>query len=226
VRVLDVDGGLFLVVADAPAEQYGAAALQARLSDVEWVSKAAVAHEAVVESFAAAPAVLPMKLFTLFNSDQRAIEHVRRDRARIDDLAKRLAHHDEWGVRVILDRGRALASSTPTRTGRRTALTGAGYLSGKKAQRDAAAELAERARDTVADLFDRLSKTARAARRRPAGELPVEGGPLLLDAAFLVPRRSARAFRARTAREARSLARHGYNVTVTGPWPPYTFIQD
>ncbi len=226
VRVLDVDRGLFLVVADAPAQQYAAAALEGRLSDVEWVSKAAVAHEAVVESFSSAPAVLPMKLFTLFHSDERALEHVRRDRARIEALVKRLAHHDEWGVRVMLDRGRALASPARKPTGRPAALSGAGYLSRKKAQRDAAVELANRARDTVADLYDRLAKTARAARRRPAGELPAESGPLLLDAAFLVARRSARAFRGRAAREARSLLKVGYTMTVTGPWPPYTFIQD
>jgi hypothetical protein len=54
----------------------------------------------------------------------------------------------------------------------------------------------------------------------------VQGGPLLLDAAFLVPRARAASFKALTARESRSLARQGYGLTVSGPWPPYTFVQD
>jgi hypothetical protein len=52
----------------------------------------------------------------------------------------------------------------------------------------------------------------------------VQGGPLLLDAAFLVPRRRARSFQSFAAREAGSLARSGYALTLTGPWPPYSFV--
>jgi gas vesicle protein GvpL/GvpF len=47
----------------------------------------------------------------------------------------------------------------------------------------------------------------------------------LLDAAFLVPRAKASRFRKSAAREAKLLARQGYDLTLTGPWPPYTFVQ-
>src|SRR5438034_760114 len=77
VRLLDLDRGLYLVAADVPLARYGEAAIERGLSDLDWVSRAAVAHEAVVESFIDATAVLPMKLFTIFNNDARAIEHVR-----------------------------------------------------------------------------------------------------------------------------------------------------
>jgi hypothetical protein len=75
-------------------------------------------------------------------------------------------------------------------------------------------------------LYDRLAAKARLARRRAASELPAQGGSLLLDAAFLVARSRTRTFRALAAREARDLAPHGYKVDLTGPWPPYTFVQD
>src|SRR5919201_469967 len=108
VRLIDVDRELFLAVADAPLDLYGEAAINRRLSDLDWVSRAAVAHEAVVESFIDASAVLPMKLFTMFMNDARAVAHVRGDRQRILSLAKRVANQHEWGIRVILDRARAL----------------------------------------------------------------------------------------------------------------------
>ena len=87
-------------------------------------------------------------------------------------------------------------------------------------------ELAAHARDTVAALYDRLATRSRLAKRRLASDLPVEGGPLLLDAAFLVPRARTTSFRALATRESRALARHGYGFTLTGPWPPYSFVQD
>src|SRR5438477_11305247 len=82
VRLVDVEAGVFLAVADAPLDRYGEAAIHKGLSDLDWVSRAAVAHESIVESFVGETAVLPMKLFTIFTSDERALDHIRGNRAR------------------------------------------------------------------------------------------------------------------------------------------------
>jgi len=222
VRVLDVEDGLFLAVADAPLDLYGEAAIARGLQDLDWVSRAAVAHEAVIESFTGATAVLPMKLFTIFASDERAVAHVRGERPRITGVVKRVANQQEWGVRVVLDRSRAAGAARPAPR----APSGVAYLTRKKAQRDTVVELAERARETVAALYDRLAARSKDATRRSATELPVQSGPLLLDAAFLVPRSRAKSFEALVGREAKALRRQGYGLTLTGPWPPYSFVQD
>ena len=111
VRLLDVGRGLWMAVADAPLNQYGEDTINRKLSDLDWVSRAAVGHEAVVESFIEQRAVLPMKLFTIFTRDDRALEQVRGDRRRVDALVKRVANHDEWGVRVTL--GHASPATPP-----------------------------------------------------------------------------------------------------------------
>jgi hypothetical protein len=224
VRLLDVDRGLWLAVADAPLNRYGEEAINGRLADLDWVSSAAVAHEAVVESFLDATAVLPMKLFTIFTSDERALAHLLHERRKVDALLKRVANQHEWGVRVTLDRARAEAAHSAPKT--RPAGAGVGYLALKKARRDMVVEVAERAREVVGGLYERLAARSRLSKRRAASELPIQGGPLLLDAAFLVPHSRSTAFRTLVAREARALARKGYGVTLTGPWPPYTFVQD
>ena len=217
VRLIDLDKGLFIAVADLPLDKYNESAISSGLANLDWVSRVAVAHEAVVESFVASRAVLPMKLFTIFKTDERAFEHVRSQRARIATLVKRVANQQEWGVRVVLDR--SLAAATPKKKVA-AARTGVSYLAHKKVQRDASKELASRARETVASLFDRLASRSGDAKRRSASEWPAQGGPLLLDAAFLVPRARAAVFKTLVARESRALARQGYGVTVSGPWPP------
>lgn len=225
VRLLDLADGLFVVVADVPLDEYSEAAINRGLADLDWVSRAAVAHEAVVEAFIGETAVLPMKLFTIFTTDERAVAHVRRDRQRIAAFVKRVANHQEWGVRVVLDRQRAAAARGTERADAQAA-SGLAYLARKKAARDAVVELEARARETVSTLYDRLSGRARLARRRTATELPMQGGPLLLDAAFLVPKSRAASFGALVARQSRALSRHGYALTFSGPWPPYSFVQD
>jgi hypothetical protein len=227
VRLLDGASGLYAVVADAPLDQYGEAAIKKGLGNLDWVSRAAVAHEAVVESFIAEAAVLPMKLFTIFTTDERALAYISAERPRIAAVVKRVANHQEWGVRVVLDRTRALAAApAKKKTAAANGRSGAAYLTQKKAQRDSAFELAAHARETVSALYDRLAARSRLAKRRSASELPAQGGPLLLDAAFLVPRARAAAFQALAARESRTLGPQGYGLMVTGPWPPYSFVQD
>jgi hypothetical protein len=232
VRSLDLGGGLTAIVADAPVGRYSEAVINRRLSDLEWVSRAAVAHERVVEHFRDAAAVLPMKLFTIFRGDERALEDLGADRARIDAVVRRVGQHDEWGVRVLFDGTRVVAGGRSRRDrGRRTERNrqgaGVAYLIRKKARRDAALEFSSHARDTVAALYDQLARQARSATRQSVAALPQgQRGALLLDAAFLVARARAGSFRGLAGRRARALAKQGYTVTLTGPWPPYTFVQD
>src|SRR5437763_8890018 len=94
----------WLVVSDAPLDRYGEDAIGRGLSDLDWVARAAVAHEAVIESFTSAPAVLPMKLFTIFANDDRARQHMRGEARRTEALVRRVAGHQEWGARVMRDR--------------------------------------------------------------------------------------------------------------------------
>jgi hypothetical protein len=224
VRLIDVDRSLWLVVADAPADRYGEQAINRGLSNLDWVSRAAVAHEAVVEAFIGATAVVPMKLFTIFTSDARALEHIAHERARIDAVLARVAHHLEWGVRVALDRAKIAPARRPAQRG--GPASGAAFLTHKKAQRDAANQLAGRAREIAIDVYETLAAQARIARRRSAAELPANGGPLLLDAAFLVPKTRVARFARIAAKQTRELARQGFRVAVSGPWPPYSFIQE
>jgi hypothetical protein len=222
-RALRVAAGLWLVVADAPLPRYSAGQIEVGLRDLDWVSRCAVAHEAVVEHVARTGAtVVPMKMFTLFADDARAVAHVTRLKKKLEGLIRRIAGRQEWGLRVMLDERRALARGTGAGNGGPT--SGTAFLLQKKAEKDAARQLLTRAREEVDRLFDHLAGHADAARRRSAtADTP---GRLLLEAAFLVPVARARAFRAEAARRARALAPDGYDLNLSGPWPPYSFVTD
>jgi hypothetical protein len=210
----------WLVVGTIPESGYGEAALDRGLQDLEWVAPRAVAHEAVIEHFLSLPAVLPMQLFTIFNDDQRAVEHVVRDRRRIAPIMKRIAGKVEWGLRLswnppvpeAVGRGR----SQPT--------SGAAYLARKRDQRDLAQSQLKQAQRHATRIYKAASAAAAAARRRTATEQAAPGSRLVLDAAFLVPVRRAAAFRAAVNRHERSLADAGLTLALTGPWPAYNFI--
>ena len=99
-RLLDAGHGLWLIVADAPQARFDESRIQRGLHDFKWLSRCAVAHEAVVEYFVRARAVVPMKLFTIFESDSRALAEIARQRRQLDRSIQHVAGGREWGARI------------------------------------------------------------------------------------------------------------------------------
>ena len=221
VRVLDIRPHRYLVVSDAPLDVFGEAPLAARLSDLGWVSAAALAHEAVTESFMSADAVVPMKLFTLFTSDERALEQIRAEWTRLERVIERLAKHEEWGVRLVFDESRAPAEDKTL-----SASSGRGYLMAKRQHHAASTAHTASMRKTAAAVLKTLRPLVRDSRQRPVTTPAESRSVLLLDAAFLVPRPKATRFRTSVERHAKTLASAGYALQLSGPWPAYSFVEN
>jgi hypothetical protein len=228
-RVVELGDGLGIVVATVRLEQYGSEAIERGLKDLDWVSACAVGHESVVEHFGHNATVVPMKLFTLFKNDERALAHVRKTRSSVSRIVSRIAGHEEYGVRVSFDESRArslAAQRAEKRSQSESNTSGAAFLLAKKYAQDAARELTERARHEVDDVFDARGRLASDSRRRPPASAGVATRRMLLDAAFLVPRARVAQFRAHAKQLAGRLEPEGYDIALTGPWPAYNFIAE
>ena len=228
IRVLPAGAGLWLIASDVPVKDYGEDALTTGFHDLQWVGSRAMAHEAVIERFLAARAVLPMKLFTLFTSDERALNHVTRHARRIARVLARVDRQLEWGVRLTFDQRTSTGADGHTPRAKATAArrkeTGSAYLTRKKDQRDRSRLRLAQARSAGERWYRSMARQATAAHRRKAMEQAASGSRLIVDAAFLVPARRATAFRAEVRRQARDLSAAGVAVALTGPWPPYNFV--
>src|SRR5215212_5703269 len=131
--IVSVARSLWLVNAQVPLDTYGAEPLESALRNMEWVGQIAVAHEAVVEHMVRQPrvTVIPMKLFTMFSSVERALEDMRSHQKDLRAIAKRIAGCEEWGIRM--------SAARPLPAPRRVVAnggSGAAFLSAKKHARD------------------------------------------------------------------------------------------
>jgi hypothetical protein len=212
------------VVSTVPVRLYGEEALDRGIQRIDWVGQRALAHEAVVEHFLGCPALLPMQLFTLFRTDARALEHVSGGRRRIERLLSRLEHRLEWGIRATWNPSNSTDGDgdRPRRSRQSAGRTGTAYLVAKRNMRDRTRTLARQAKTDANRLYRVAAKQASESRRRTDIDTP-DGSRLLLDAAFLVQRSRERAFRASVRREAAELGRRDVAVSLTGPWPAYSF---
>ena len=220
-RALAVGDSLWLVAADAPLPEYGAASIEENFQNLDWVSERAMAHAAMVEHFGQAGTVVPMKLLTLFAGDDRALEHVRSERGRLDRILDRIAGCQEWGVLVRFDEAKAKeVAAGEARRGSGAQSAGTAFLLRKKMEQEASRTMLARLRGEMDEVFADLESQAAEARRRE----PVAPSPLLLDGAFLVRSEHLAGFEKTVDRWAKRLSEQACEVTLTGPWPPYNFI--
>jgi hypothetical protein len=229
VSVLAVGKSLWLVVAHVPLEVYGPERLESALRDMRWVGDVALAHEKVIEYFARmrGATVIPMKLFTMFSTDDRAVQEIGGRRSSLDAVARRIAGSEEWGVRIMrrspADAGRRAGSGHQVRSTRR-ATSGADFLAAKKQARDAARDAVTTATRAAGEALDTLSGIARDVHRRtdvPDGAV----SPPLVDAALLVSVGRRARFRTMARRSAAQCRKAGAELTLTGPWPAYNFVR-
>jgi hypothetical protein len=220
LRAIETGDDLWAIVQSVPGSQYGEEALARGLQNLDWVGPRAIAHERVIESFLSAPALLPMQLFTLFKEDARVVEHVRSDRARITRILKRVEKKVEWGVRLTWNE-KGMRDKAATKTAR----SGAEFLARKRDILDVNRTRLIAARKSADGLFKSMARQAAASQRRTSLERAAPGSRLLLDAAFLVPADKSRAFKSAVRQHAREMRGAGVEVSLTGPWPAYNFIQ-
>jgi len=220
LRAIEVGGDLWAIVQSVPEAEYGEEALASGLQNLDWVGPRAIAHEHVIESFLSAPALLPMQLFTLFTSDARVVDHVRSDRARITRILKRIEKKVEFGLRLTWNE-KAVRDKASTKSAR----NGTEFLARKRDILDVNRTRLTAARKTADGVFKAMARQAAASQRRTSLERAAPGSRLLLDAAFLVAADRSRAFKSAIRQRGREMRAAGVEVSLTGPWPAYNFIQ-
>jgi hypothetical protein len=215
-RALPAGKSLWLIAGDAPLALYGKEPIESGLADLNWVADRAVAHERVIESFKGT--VVPLKLFTLFSSDERAVRHIAASRKKLLGTIRRITGCQEWGVRVVFKSDGQLVRPN------RAAASGTAFLLAKKKVRDQALDLAERALKDTQAAYRELVRHAKDALRLPLMKDDESGARVILNAAFLVSSKRGEDFRHAFEQSTANLAGM-CSVTITGPWPPYNFIK-
>jgi hypothetical protein len=202
---------MWAVVADAPLSRFSEEELHKDLHDLEAVSRHALAHAAVIEFFFRRSPVIPLKLFTLFSSDDRVRQDLGGRRPALRRLFAELRGLEEWGVRIV-----AGDAARP----RMHVASGRAYLETKKRSIDQT--LSPSATREISAAMKQLGKLA-AKTRKETMPVPGRGRPVVAGASFLVKAK----FRSQWERQIRKLtaelAGHGHRLEMTGPWPPYHF---
>lgn len=215
LRIISVDRDIWAAVADAPLAHFAGDPLQKELQDVEAISRHALAHASVVEFFFRRAPVIPLKLFTLFSSDDAARADLRSRRRQLARMFAGLRGMEEWGVRIVA--GQVQAESA------RSLSSGRQYLSVKRQLHQQTIAPARATVRAIGGAFTALGRIA-AKTRKDGFPPPAKGRPYVTGASFLVKVQRRAQWKKAIARTTAALAAKGHQLEVSGPWPPYHFV--
>jgi len=211
-RPLAIGSGLWLMVSTVPTTEYEESGLAARLTDVEWVAQCGVAHHDVIARAGRTHAVAPFRLLTLFRSEERATEEAMRLKTTIEQALDRVSDRREWVIRVA-------AVSASAQPSRKRPTSGTSYLMARASQPRTGVAPTPGARRAARELVADLTAYADQIVTRPS-----EAAHVLYDGALLVSREKETDLGKTVRQWETRLAPIGCRVSLTGPWPPYSFI--
>ncbi|MEU4076953.1 gas vesicle protein [Streptomyces venezuelae] len=211
------------VISRVTAREYDERTLKARFEDLEWLEAVARAHHEVVQTIARHDTVLPLRLATLYQDDDRAREALTARRSVFAERLALLRGRSEWGVKVYVssagppEDGAAVGPASTTTLG-----PGKAYLRRRRAQHTVQ-ETHYRNAQAAAENIEALAARYTTHRVRHPAQRGALAGPEenVLNDAYLVPDDRAQSFRVALAAVAVDI--DGVRVEVTGPWAPYSF---
>jgi Gas vesicle synthesis protein GvpL/GvpF len=207
--------GLAAVTSRVDLDEFGEDALHAALEDLDRLEALARAHERVLDEALRCGAVVPFRMCTIYEGEQRLRAMLERERESLAAALRRLRGKAEWGVKAFAP---AAAVTAPTPR------SGVEYLARKRAERDATEAAHERLGATIESVHERLRGAAADAILSPAQDRRLSGhqGEMVLNASYLVADADVAAFHSLVAELA---ACYGVPLELTGPWPAYHFSE-
>jgi Gas vesicle synthesis protein GvpL/GvpF len=226
-------GGLAALVSRVPLEEFGSEPLRENLNDLAWLERVARAHEAVLDGALAATTIVPLRLCTIYASEDRVRDMLDRERTALEEALQRLEGRQEWGVKLLVDRGelesqaRAQSPDASALEGELHARTGGGaYMLQRRLDRQVREAADRLATEVAEDVHAHLQDWASDAVARPPQNRDLSGheGEMLLNGAYLVEADRVEGLAALVAELEDRHRPLGARLELTGPWPPYNFV--
>ncbi|QWC83885.1 GvpL/GvpF family gas vesicle protein [Nocardioidaceae bacterium] len=217
-------GELQALVSDVPLEEFDEEPLRRHLEDLRWVEQVARAHDDVVRAAHGAAVVAPLSLATIFHDDDGVRDRLLADGARLGAALDAVEGCDEFSVKVLR---RASSTGTAASSAESRPASGADYLRRKREAAAHRVRAEQAAADFAVAVHDALAAEAAASRRLAPQDprLSALDGVMTLNAAYLVRRESSNGFaEALKAVQDRAGESGADEVSVAGPWPPYSFV--
>jgi Gas vesicle synthesis protein GvpL/GvpF len=221
---LVAEGELAAISSRVSLIEFGEGPLEENLRDPVWLEDKVRAHESVLEAALGSGPLVPFRFGTICWSEEQVRALLREHRG-LGSTLDRVRGSIELGVKGFVDAARfAAVRRDPGEA--EGAAGGRAYLLRKQSERRLDDER-DVFKGTCADASHRrLAAAAKEARTNPLQRPEMVGrtDEMFLNGAYLVRSDRTDVFRAALAGLEEAYGSDGVEYVLTGPWPPYNFV--
>lgn len=219
--------GIAAIYTPVKAEEFTQEVIDRRAGDLEWLGAIGYRHQDVISTLMKSTAVVPLRAFALFSSDEALRAYLHENAARLGSVLDRLDGKQEWTLRVEFEPQRwseSLAGRVESLRDLQqqidSAAPGKAFLLKKKLDDEKKRASAAAEKDVVAEIeqqvLEKLScETVAESRERRDGGFP--------QINVLINRDEEAQLQELHAELTSRYEAEGVTLALTGPWPPYTF---
>jgi len=222
--------GISAVYCLVPLDDFEGPTAEERLQDLEWLGPRAVRHAEVIEQVMYHCPTFPARFGTLFSSLESLRQLLLVNDGRIREFLKSVRGKEEWAVKVLMDRGRAIEALVSIRLESHaetldTLSPGARYFREKQLRAQAEKEISQEIRAICDGVGTDLAVCAHKVKARSlaGGMLGESELDIIANWAFLVSVTKVNELRSRVLKAEEEFKERGLIFRITGPWPPYSF---
>ena len=219
-----VAGALLASTSDVDEAEYGEAALNEHVRDLDWLAARAAQHQAVNgRLLELLGTVLPLSFGAIYRDDERVRQMLSADAEERSAQLTSLAGHAEWVVTVSRDANAPADDADVRALDAQIAASppGRAFLLDKQRGATLSRSIERRDSDAASTALSALEQVA----VRTYQESVVAGGSdaVALRASILVARERESALTRAIGELEAKLGARGYHVRASGPWPAYRF---
>jgi hypothetical protein len=226
------------VVSKVPEKKFNQSAIDRNTKDIKWLSDTATKHEDLVESVMSKVTAVPLKLCTIFKTEDRVKLMLKQNYGRFSAALRDLRGAVELGVSAYLSLDlEKLADhfeSNQIKEKKKQILNaseGRAYFLKQELQEMLVAEFASRAYSSTRTIYDELkgyaekSKIVNPIRSDDTNGMSSSSNEMILNATFLVKKEDLDKFKEKYEEIRTGHLPDGITLKLTGPWPPYNFVE-
>lgn len=227
--------GVVALVEPVSASEFSPELLEEKLQKLDWVSALARKHASVLEEAMQHGPVVPAPLCTLFSSEQALRESLSRGEQGFLSKLERLKGRQEWGCKIFCDTSKLEAHVSKDdaqlvalEAAAAAASPGQAFVLRKKRDAHLARLVSERIDAVTDEILDSLAGLSVDTRLRTLLSEATTGRSeaMVLNVALLVATPRYSELNLLVDDLAARFGGEGFQIDLTGPWPPYTFSDD
>ncbi len=224
----------YAAIKHVSSNEFSEESLKKNFADPEWIETHTRNHVEVISSLMVNQAVLPFKFGTVFKSEENLEKFIEEHSSYIKDHLRALEGKEEWSVKIYCDkkviRDKIVELSNELRELEkqvRESSPGKAFLMKRKKTalvEQKTRELMKTHGQECYEQYKNISESIRMNNLLPR-ELTERQDDMILNVACFIDRKNVSNFLHITNLQREEYQPLGFSIDVTGPWPPFNFVE-